>query len=150
MDISNSSTAPRTMPVVPQHAVSAQPQRTAPATDGTLTSPPPPASPTQRTDDAQSGVDAASATTSSEAMKRGPTAPVKPEDIEQALEEVQKVITPVAQNLRFSVDDDSGKIVVKVIDTATDEVIKQIPSEELLRMAKALDKLQGLLVEQTA
>jgi flagellar protein FlaG len=40
--------------------------------------------------------------------------------------------------------------VVKVTDTETDKVIKQIPSKEALELAKALDKLRGLLVKQEA
>lgn len=70
--------------------------------------------------------------------------------ISQALEEVRKAISPVAQDLRFSIDNDTGRTVVKIIDSSTDEVIKQIPSEEVLAIAKALDKLRGLLVRQEA
>ena len=39
---------------------------------------------------------------------------------------------------------------VKVVDQSTKEVIRQIPSEEMLAIAKALDSLKGLLVRQTA
>ena len=39
---------------------------------------------------------------------------------------------------------------VKVIDSNTQEVIKQIPSEEMIAIAKALDKLKGLLLQQKA
>jgi len=40
--------------------------------------------------------------------------------------------------------------VVRVLDDATKEVIRQIPSEEALEIAKALDKLQGVLLRQEA
>ena len=50
----------------------------------------------------------------------------------------------------FSIDDDTGKTVVKIVDSTTQEVIKQIPSEEILSIAKALDKLKGLFIEQKA
>lgn len=73
-----------------------------------------------------------------------------PAQIQQALEDVRKAIAPVAQNLLFSIDDDTGHTVIKIIDSSTDEVIKQIPSEEILAISKALDKLQGLLVKQHA
>ncbi|MBS0543659.1 MAG: flagellar protein FlaG [Proteobacteria bacterium] len=66
----------------------------------------------------------------------------------QAIDEVQKVITPVAQNLRFSIDQDTGETVVKVVDAQTDQVIRQMPSEEVLAMSKAIDKLKGLLIKQ--
>lgn len=70
--------------------------------------------------------------------------------VQQAIEDVRSAIAPVAQDLNFSIDEDTGKTVVKVVDTSTDEVIRQIPSEEIISIAKALDKLQGLLVQQKA
>lgn len=54
----------------------------------------------------------------------------------------------MARNLLFSIDDDSGRTIVKVVDNATKEVIRQIPSEEILSIAKALDRLKGLLIKQ--
>ena len=72
------------------------------------------------------------------------------EKVQQAMEEVRKAISPVAQDLLFSIDQDTGKTVIKVMDASTDELIRQIPSEEILSIAKALDKLQGLLIEQKA
>ena len=68
----------------------------------------------------------------------------------QAVEEVQKAIAPVAQNLLFSIDDDTGRTIVKIVDSQTDEVIRQMPSEEVLAISKAINKLQGLLISQQA
>lgn len=70
--------------------------------------------------------------------------------VEQMVQEVRQVVEPVAQNLRFSIDKGSGRTIVKVVDAQTDEVIRQIPSEELLAISKALDKLQGLLLHKKA
>lgn len=66
------------------------------------------------------------------------------------MQAVQKFVQPIANNLEFSIDDDTGKTVVKVMDTATKEVIRQIPSEEILEIARALDRLQGLFLRQKA
>lgn len=81
---------------------------------------------------------------------KAPAKPVALEQVQQAMEEVRNAIAPVAQDLLFSIDEDTGKTIVKVVDASTDEVIRQIPSEEIISIAKALDKLQGLLVEQKA
>jgi flagellar protein FlaG len=54
------------------------------------------------------------------------------------------------QNVQFSLDSGSGKVIVKVIDAATKQVLRQIPSEEMLEIAKSLDRLRGLLVNQRA
>jgi flagellar protein FlaG len=72
------------------------------------------------------------------------------ETLLQAVEDVRKAIEPVAQNLLFSIDDDTGRTIVKVVDAQTDEVIRQMPSEEVLAISKAIDKLKGVLIQQKA
>ena len=95
--------------------------------------------------------EAASDTKDAEAPQlAAPVAPPSAEQINQALDEVRNALQPVAQNLLFSLDSDTGKTVIKIVDASTDEVIKQIPSEEILAISKALGKLQGLLVKQEA
>ncbi|MDD5297981.1 MAG: flagellar protein FlaG [Rhodocyclaceae bacterium] len=82
-----------------------------------------------------------------------PVAPVKEPTAEQlnhAMQEVQKAVAPVAQELQFSIDKDTGRTVVKVMDTETHKVVRQIPSEEVMAMAQQLDKLQGLLMKDKA
>ncbi len=72
------------------------------------------------------------------------------EQISKAVESINKSIQVVAQNIEFSVDHDSKQVIVKVIDQQTKQVLRQIPNEEILEIAKSLDKLQGLLIKQTA
>jgi len=70
--------------------------------------------------------------------------------LNQAVKQIQDMIKQTANSLQFSIDEDIGVTVVKVIDTESKKVIRQIPSEEVIDIAKALDKLQGLLVKQQA
>ena len=61
----------------------------------------------------------------------------------------------INRNLQFSVDEDSEQqsgsaIIVKVIDADTDEVVRQIPSEEVLNVRHAIAELRGLLLETKA
>lgn len=70
------------------------------------------------------------------------------QDAEKAAKAIQQFVTPLNNSLQFSVDQASGRTVVKVIDSATHTVIKQFPSEEAIALSKALDKITGLLVEQ--
>ncbi len=72
------------------------------------------------------------------------------EQLNQAVKQIQDVITKSANSLQFSIDEDLGLSIVKVVDTESKKVIRQIPSEEVLKIAKALDTLQGLLVKQQA
>ncbi|MBS0372157.1 MAG: flagellar protein FlaG [Proteobacteria bacterium] len=73
---------------------------------------------------------------------------LSPDQLAQAVNQIQDVIKQTAQSLQFSIDKDTGTTVVKVVDTESKKVLRQIPSEEVLAIAKALDKLQGLLVKQ--
>ncbi len=74
----------------------------------------------------------------------------RPEQVQEAVQQLRQVVAPVARSLQFSVDDATGKTVVKVVDAATQEVIRQMPSEEVLAIARALDRLQGLLLKGKA
>ena len=74
----------------------------------------------------------------------------KPEELDQAVKAVNEFVKPFNNALNFSVDQESKTTVVKVIDQSTKEVIRQIPSEEMLALAKALDTMKGLLIQQKA
>lgn len=75
---------------------------------------------------------------------------VKPEELKSAVEKIQSFVNISTSDLNFSIDDESGGTIIKVIDRSTKEVIRQIPSEEMLEMSQALDRLQGLLVKNQA
>lgn len=70
--------------------------------------------------------------------------------VKQAIEKIQETVNNLARNLHFSIDEDTGKTVVKVMDMQTQEVIRQIPSQEAISIARALDKVQGLLLNDKA
>jgi flagellar protein FlaG len=58
-----------------------------------------------------------------------------------------------SQGLEFSIDNDTKRTVVKVVDQSTKEVLRQIPTPEALEIAKALESKSsntGLLIQQTA
>jgi flagellar protein FlaG len=53
-------------------------------------------------------------------------------------------------SLNFTLDKDTGNTIVKVVDRETDKVIRQIPTEEAVAIAKSLNKMQGLLIKEQA
>lgn len=77
-----------------------------------------------------------------------PAAPVaiSQAELTRSLEAINHFLQPVASDITFSQDDRTGKTIVKIIDTKTQTVLRQIPSQEAVEMAKQLDKLQGLLL----
>ncbi len=62
------------------------------------------------------------------------------EQIEETVAEIRRQVEPVDQNLLFTIDKDTGKTIVRLIDSTTKEILRQIPSEELIAIARALGK----------
>jgi len=77
-------------------------------------------------------------------------APKNSQQLEQALEKLKTALPAKASALQFSVDEQSGDTIVRIVDGDTGDTIRQIPSKELLEIAKAIDKMQGLLLKQSA
>jgi flagellar protein FlaG len=73
-----------------------------------------------------------------------------PADVQKIQQAAQQIAQPVVPALEFSTDADTGRTVVKIMDSATGEVVRQIPMEEMLALAKSLDRLQGLLFHTKA
>ncbi len=65
---------------------------------------------------------------------------VDPATLRQAAAKANEELRQRASELAFEFDDDSGRIVVKLIDTRTREVLRQIPSKEMLEIARSLQQ----------
>ena len=102
--------------------------------------------PNAAADKADKPVQSQSTVSASEARSE----PVSREQLNQAIKATKDFVGSIHSSLDFSVDEDTGSVVVKVIDKETKEVIRQFPSEEMLSIAKALDSIKGLLVKQKA
>lgn len=72
------------------------------------------------------------------------------DQVNQAVSELNKASQAKSQGLEFSVDNDSKRTIVRVVDQTTKEVLRQIPSPEALEIAKSLDTAKGLFIKQTA
>lgn len=74
-----------------------------------------------------------------------------PEEIRQAVDSLRQLVESKAPNsLQFSIDDATGRTIVKITDAQTGETIRQIPPKEMLEIAQSLDKMRGLLLKQEA
>ena len=69
-----------------------------------------------------------------------------PASVQPAKEMAQEISQPAISTMEFSIDAESDMVVVKIIDSTTRELVRQIPMEEMLALAKALGRLQGLLL----
>ena len=103
------------------------------------------------TTQAAKGTAATEATTAKTQASAAPEQEAEGEEaLSAAISSVEEYITPFNNRLEFNVDKDIGRVVVKVVDKETEDVILQIPSEEMLAIAKALDNIKGLFVKQQA
>jgi len=71
-------------------------------------------------------------------------------ELERAIRNINQTVQVQASNLEFEIDPDSQRTIVKIVDQQTKEVLRQVPSEEVLSIAKALDQAIGLLIRQKA
>lgn len=66
--------------------------------------------------------------------------------VDEAISNLNEYAQNLKRQLHFSVDDASGRTVIKVTDSETEEIIRQIPPEEVLRIAESLEENSGLLL----
>lgn len=70
--------------------------------------------------------------------------------VEQAVSSIKGFVQTLQRDLDFDLDNDSGRVVVKVTDSQSGEVIRQIPSEDALRLAESIDAARSLLFKAEA
>ncbi len=63
-------------------------------------------------------------------------------EVEQATREISSYIQTVNRSLQISVEQDLGTTVITVIDEATEQVVRQIPSEDILALARFIAEQQ--------
>lgn len=71
-----------------------------------------------------------------------------PQRIIKAIEETNKNLEPTGRKLEYSIHERTNRILVKVINTQTEEVIKEIPDEKLMDMMADFCEASGILVDE--
>ena len=69
------------------------------------------------------------------------------EDLTQAIQSLNDMMSALDRNINFAKDPGTGKDVVRVTDSNTGQTIRQIPSQETLNFIKNLDRMVGLLFD---
>ncbi len=69
------------------------------------------------------------------------------EELDETIIQLNDSLQNVQRNLKFSIDKDAGRIVINVTDKETDELVRQIPSEEVLELARNLQEMNLNLLE---
>ena len=72
--------------------------------------------------------------------KAAPKVPeFKPKDLAKAVEGLQKYVDRLGRDLNFRVDDQIDKAIITVLDVTTNKVVRQIPSEEIVSVARQIN-----------
>jgi len=74
----------------------------------------------------------------------------EPVQLAQAVDDLNQQVRDSRTDLQFKIDEDSGRTVVSIVDAGDGTVLRQMPTEEALRVARALDKTLGKLIERVA
>ncbi|NOX26647.1 MAG: flagellar protein FlaG [Gammaproteobacteria bacterium] len=72
------------------------------------------------------------------------------QEVDQAVQNLNDYVQNIERNLEFSVDRNNGNTVISVIDSQTEEVIRQIPPEKAVNAVRNLQRLEGLLLSAEA
>ncbi len=73
-----------------------------------------------------------------------------PDRVEQAVQQIQSYLNDNQRQLQFQVDSSSGRTIVRVVNPETKELIRQIPSEEVLVLARAIGNQGGRIISDLA
>jgi flagellar protein FlaG len=68
------------------------------------------------------------------------------DEIEQIVSELNNFIQIFNTKIAFEIDKETRKTVLKIIDAQSNEIIRQIPPEELLAISKRISELLGLII----
>ena len=72
------------------------------------------------------------------------------EKLQAAVSDIQGFVQSVRRDINFNLDEDSGRVVINVTEATSGDVIRQIPSEEALRLAENLSEIRSVLFEAEA
>jgi len=70
---------------------------------------------------------------------------LSPEMLSSAVENLNQYVQAIRRELEFSIDENSGRTVIKVLDAETKEVIRQIPAEEVVSLSQNLVKKESAI-----
>ncbi|MBI1175063.1 MAG: flagellar protein [Sideroxydans sp.] len=113
------------------------------------------ASPSPQTSGSQATPLPAPSSTGTAAAKVQPAQPAASQpseaQVQQAVDTINNKLLQANKNLQFSIDQDSHKTVVKIVESKTGEVLKQLPSKEAIAISQSIDSMpKGLLVKHQA
>jgi len=70
------------------------------------------------------------------------------EDVKKSVDDINDIVKKIKEDLAFELHDETERMMVKVIDRKTQEVIKELPPEEMLDLTARIHEMVGLLIDE--
>lgn len=71
-------------------------------------------------------------------------------DVPEAVNAANRAMAMESTRLRFDIDSSNDRMIVRIVDGETGQILRQLPSEEMLALARRLDRVQGVLLRERA
>lgn len=86
--------------------------------------------------------------TMGEEIVNGDKVSLSAEEIEGIIKELNQFIQIFNTKIAFEIDKETKKTILRIVDVETNEVIRQIPPEELLKISRRISELLGLIINE--
>jgi len=70
------------------------------------------------------------------------------EDVKESVSDLNEIVKKVKEDLAFKIHDKTDKLMVQIVDLKTQEVIKELPPEEMLDLEAKIHEMVGLLIDE--
>jgi flagellar protein FlaG len=70
------------------------------------------------------------------------------EEVRESVKDVNEIVDQVKEGLSFQIHEDTEELMIQVIDVNTDEVIKELPPEEMLDLKARIHEMVGILIDE--
>lgn len=70
------------------------------------------------------------------------------EEVRDSVKDVNEIVKKVKEGLSFQIHEDTEELMVQVVDKNTDEVIKELPPEEMLDLKARIQEMVGILIDE--
>jgi len=70
------------------------------------------------------------------------------DEVRESVKDVNEIVDQVKEGLSFQIHEDTEELMVQVIDVNTDEVIKELPPEEMLDLKARIHEMVGILIDE--
>ncbi|GAB4318468.1 MAG: hypothetical protein Kow0074_07690 [Candidatus Zixiibacteriota bacterium] len=98
----------------------------------------------------RTGQDVAAATAAVRVTRESASDPLKTEDVSNAVAAFNDVFEQADVSVRYRIDEHTNDLVISLVDTETDKVLRQMPPEAILKMRQRLEELLGVLFDTMA